>query len=288
MTSAIHPDGAPGTGAPITGRDIHTVTFAGAKGRNQGYDTEEVDAFLERCADGVERLHADLAAARAEIAQLRDKMDRDSRSTEVEQAISVLTTAQQTADQTVADADDYSRRVMAEAQSTYEDARRNAAVLEQEAEEKARAVYDEALQRAVSISRENADYVELLEQNAAAAQQRLEQQTMYLRTLRDSTRTQMESFLEGLLDHLATEYGKADPAAAQAASPASTRSGARRGRRRTAERAALARGAAGRNGSRPSTEASTVTAGRSSSPAAPRATPTVLPQQRGPVDPYGR
>lgn len=286
MTSATQPDGAPVTGAPLTGQDIHAVTFAGAKGRNHGYDTDEVDAFLERCADGVERLHAALAAARVEITQLRDKIDRDSRSTEVEQAVSVLTTAQQTADQTVADADEYSRRVMSEAKDVYEDARRNAAVLEQEAEDKARAVYDEALQRSVSINRENADYVALLEKDAATARQQLEQQTMYLRTLRDSTRTQMESFLEGLLDHLADEYGKADPAAAQAAAGGSTRGTLRRGRRRTAERAALARGAAGRIGAR-ATEDNVAPTVRGVLPATQRPRSAVLPQQPGPVDRYG-
>lgn len=284
MTSATHPEDVPGTGAPITGRDIHTVTFAGAKGYNRGYETDEVDAFLERCADGVERLHAELAAARTEIAALRDKIQRDSRSGEVEQAISVLTTAQQTADQTVADADDYSRRVMGEAQSVYEDARRNAAILEQEAEEKSRAVYDEALKRAVSIDREHDDFRALLEQDAAAARQQLEQQTTYLRTLRDSTRVQMESFLEGLLDHLAAEYGKADPAAAQAVS-VGNRNAQRRGRRRSAERAALARGANG--------QAARSADGRQSStprPATASAGPIgrpALPRQPGPVDPYG-
>lgn len=274
-------------GASITGHDIQTVTFAGAKGRSNGYDTGEVDSFLEWCAHGVDRLHAELVMARAEIDQLRARIERDSRTSEVEQAIGVLTTAQQTADQTVADADEYSRRVMAEAQSVYEDARRNAAVLEQEAETKAQAVYQDALQRAAAIDRENSDLVTLLEQNAASTRQELEQQTMYLKTLRDSTRTQIESFLEGLLDHLAVEYGKADPAAAQAAQaiPASTRSGQRRGRRHRAELAALAR-SNGQSG-RPTPD------GRQ--PSAPRPTPgsagpggrPALPRQPGPVDPYG-
>ena len=75
----------------------------------------------------------------SQIAELQERIDRDSRSNEVAQAISVLITAQQTADKTVAQADGYSAKVMAEARDLYEDTRKNAATLEQETEDKARA-----------------------------------------------------------------------------------------------------------------------------------------------------
>jgi hypothetical protein len=106
---------------------------------------------------------------------------------------------------------------MAEARDLYETARRDAATLEQETQDKARGVYDDALGRATALEREAQDRVSQLTLTAATAQTELDSQTAYLRTLRDATRTQLEVFLEGLLDHVAGEYGRAHPMAAEAA-----------------------------------------------------------------------
>jgi hypothetical protein len=93
-------------------------------------------------------------------------------------------------------------------------------VLEQETESKSRAVYEDALRRAEAIERENEQRVAELTLTAEVAQEELDSQTAYLRTLRDATRTQMEKFLEGMLDHLSDQYGRAHPIAAQAANGA--------------------------------------------------------------------
>jgi DivIVA domain-containing protein len=211
----------------VTGADLQTVTFATSKGFGRGYDQHEVDSFVVRCAQIVDRLRARMdervAQCEAEIARLQDRIERDSRSNEVAQAMSVLITAQETADKTVAQADGYSAKVMAEARELYEDTRRNAATLEQETEDKARHVYEEALSRAETIEREAHEKVAQLTLTAQSTQQELDQQTAYLRTLRDATRVQIESFLEGLLDHVADEYGRAHPMAAEAANAASPR-----------------------------------------------------------------
>ena len=212
----------------ITGAQLNNVTFAAARGFRAGYDEREVDNFLHHSAVAVDRLNERLArseqqlqAAGLEIRQLRDRIDRDSQSEHVQQAINVLTIAQTTADSTVARADEYSAKVMSEAREFDDITRRNAAILEQETEEKARAVYDDALGRVADIERENEDRLARLTQTATIAQQELDGQTTYLRTLRDTTRLQMQVFLEGLLDHLAGEYGRAHPLAAGAAtSPA--------------------------------------------------------------------
>jgi cell division septum initiation protein DivIVA len=209
----------------ITGADFANVTFAPAKGFSRaGYDPREVDAFLVDSADAVNRLNERLVhtekrlqAAAVEIEQLRSRIDRDSRSHHVEQAVSVLTTAQITADNTVARADDYSARVMAEARDFADATRRDAAILEQETEKKAQAVYDDALRRVADFEHANEERLAQLTLSASIAQQELDGQTAYLRTLRDATRVQMEVFLEGLLDHLAEEYGRAHPMAAGAA-----------------------------------------------------------------------
>ena len=58
--------------------------------------------------------------------------------------------------------------------------------------------------------------------NSETVQAELDQQTAYLRTLRDTSRVQIQSFLEGLLDHVTDEYGKAHPIAAEAASAAAS------------------------------------------------------------------
>ena len=218
-------DATSGVPGGITGAELATATFATSKGFGKGgYEPADVDSFLSRSGAAVDRLNVrlaeveqSLADAQAEIAQLRDRIDRDSRSSEVEQAISVLTTAQVTADNTIAHADEYSAKVMAEAQELYETTRRNAAVLEQETESKSRAVYEDALRRAEAIERENEQRVAELTLTAEVAQEELDSQTAYLRTLRDATRTQMEKFLEGMLDHLSDQYGRAHPIAAQAA-----------------------------------------------------------------------
>jgi len=218
-------DATSGVPGGITGAELATATFATSKGFGKGgYEAAEVDSFLSRSGAAVDRLNArladaeqSLAQASAEIDQLRDRIDRDSRSSEVEQAINVLTTAQVTADNTIAHADEYSAKVMAEAQELYETTRRNAAVLEQETESKSRAVYEDAMRRAEAVERENQERVAELTLTAEIAQDELDSQTAYLRTLRDATRTQMEKFLEGMLDHLSDQYGRAHPIAAQAA-----------------------------------------------------------------------
>jgi DivIVA domain-containing protein len=226
----------------VTGTDLRSVTFATSRARGRGYDEQQVGSFVANTAAVVDRLRDHLARQAAEINQLRERIDRDSTSNEVAHAISVLTSAQQTADRTVAEADGYSARVMSEARDLYEDARRNAAVLEQEAEDKARAVYDDATSRAEAIERETVVKIEQLELTSMSAQKELDAQTAYLRTLRDATRTQMEAFLEGLLDRVAEEYGRAHP---MAAAEAANRSAQPRSRR-TGRQPARANGVAGK------------------------------------------
>ena len=206
-----------------TGADLRAISFPASHAFGRGYDPREVDAYAARCAALVDDLRQQLQAQAQQISELRDRIERDSRSQEVVHAVSILTSAQQTADRTVAEADSYSTKVMSDARNLYEDARRNAATLEQETEAKAKHVYDEALARASSLERETEQRVADLTMSAVTAQAELDQQTAYLRTLRDATRTQMEVFLEGMLDRVAEEYGKAHPLAVEAAKDGSRR-----------------------------------------------------------------
>ena len=221
-------DATAGMPDDITGATLTSAAISPAKGFSRGgYDAQEVDRFLRLGAAAVDRLNGRLVAAEqrlreagAQIQELRDRIERDSRTNEVQHAISVLTTAQITADSTVAQADEYSARVMTEARDLYDDARRDAAVLQQETEDKSRAVYEDALQRVADVERENQQRLAQLTLAAVSAQNELDEQTTYLRTLRDAASIQMQKFLEGMLDHVAEEYGRAHPMAAGAAGAA--------------------------------------------------------------------
>src|SRR5690349_9209455 len=106
----------PAAGLPnldaVTGADLQKVTFASSKAFGHGYEQHGVDSFVSRCAAVVDHLRNQLRQQEQELADLRARVERDSRSNEVQHAISVLSTAQQTADRTVAQADEYSTRVM--------------------------------------------------------------------------------------------------------------------------------------------------------------------------------
>jgi DivIVA domain-containing protein len=224
----------------VTGADLRTATFAMSTAFGRGYDQHEVDSFVTRCAAAVDHLRGRLRAATQQVEDLQAQVERSGRSRDVANAMNVLTTAQRTADKTIAEADDYSTTVMAQARDLYEDARRNAAILEQETEDKARSVYQDAVARSEALERETEQRLTELTMSAVTAQQELDAQTAYLRTLRDATRTQMEAFLEGLLDRVAEEYGKAHPLAVEAARDVPRKP--RRGTKGTVAKSAVAKG----------------------------------------------
>ena len=183
-----------GQNGRLTAADLQAVTFHETRGLSRGYDQDEVDAFIDRCAEQIQTL-TDRIARLEEEDTTRAAAPRGDDDV-VLQSVSILTTAQQTADSTVKGADEYSARVMSEARSMHEEARLKAATIVDEAHRLASAAAEQA----------------------AAEQGELERQTMYLRVLRQSSHVQVENFLRGLLDHVTTEYGRADPAAVQAGS----------------------------------------------------------------------
>ena len=138
----------------ITPADIEQMTFSQAKKHEDGYNTEEVDAFLDQLASEVDamlqkiadlkgRLNSSeqqLAAAQAQVAQLKEQIASTpapivqatapaapSTSASESQISRVLIIAQQSADQLV------------------EDARNNAENIRNEADRKAREVIRQAL-----------------------------------------------------------------------------------------------------------------------------------------------
>jgi len=188
----------------LTLSDLQTVRFHEGKGFGPGYDEAEVDAFIARCASELQRLtrRVDELEAQASSSALKGPTDGYIAT----QSATILSAAQQTADSTVKNADEYSARVMAEARAMYDDARRKSTQM---------------LEDAYRVSAEAID-------QANARHEEIERQTVYLRALRDSTKVQVETFLSGLLDHVTSEYGRALPAAVEAvqrvdASPAELR-----------------------------------------------------------------
>lgn len=174
----------------LTGADLKRTKFTLARKYERGYDEAEVDTFVSRCADELEVLRGRIRALEEENKRLRERgggADQD----DVLRSVKVLIQAQRTADTTVAQADEYSARVMTEARALYENARHKAAEMVDEAHDKAK--------------------------KAAAEKGEVEREATYLRTLRDVTRTQIETFLEGILNHVAAEYGRATTEASQAA-----------------------------------------------------------------------
>ena len=176
----------------LTLSDLQTVRFHESQGFGRGYDESEVDAFIARCASELQRLarRVDELEAQASTNAMKGSTDGYIAT----QSATILSAAQQTADTTVKNADEYSARVMAEARTMYDDARRKSTKMLDDAYQVATETIDQANER----------------------HEEIERQTVYLRALRDSTKVQVETFLSGLLDHVTSEYGRALPAAVEA------------------------------------------------------------------------
>lgn len=194
----------------LSAADVHNVLFSRAGIGRRGYDEAEVDFFLERVQTELSRLLGEKVALRDEVAALRHRVSvgegglaplRDEASV---QAVKVLSAAQQTADQYVADADSYSKRLSVEARERYE---RTVS----EAVARAGAVLAEA-EAAAAAAAEAVDSVAATSGGAGGATSaELEQQVAYLRTFSQVCRVQLRSYLEALLRDVELEWGRAHP-----------------------------------------------------------------------------
>jgi DivIVA domain-containing protein len=174
----------------MTGADVRAYAFRETRGLARGYDEGEVQQFVESLARELDEREAELRSHKEEIDHLKRRI-LAAEPDRITESVNVLTRAQKTADETVARADEHSARVMTEARRFYDEARHQAAKIVDEAHRQA----DEMAKR------------------AAVDHGELEAQTVYLQTLREATRTQLEAFLMGLYDHVAREYSRAHPQA---------------------------------------------------------------------------
>ena len=181
-------------GLRLTPADVHSVLFSRAGLMNRGYDETEVDGFLARVQSEFARLMAEKAELRDLVRELQQRVtDGAAPQAPTTQAVRVLSAAQQTADQYVADAEDLSRVMTVEARRQYEDTLR-------EARERADRIVQEAERTAASLA-----------EQAGQEPEALQAQVVYLQAFGRACRTQLRSYLEALLTDVEAEWGRADP-----------------------------------------------------------------------------
>src|SRR4051794_36273321 len=182
MTTGQNPDEIPDapTERGLTPADLHNVRFTRASMMRPGYVDSEVDRVLARVAEELGRLYAEKAALRDQVRSLQAQIDGvvipEAPS---EQAVRILSSAQQTADNYVAEAEEFSRQVTHDARVEYEEMTR-------EARETAGAILQAAQEAAAKIGPTTAG-PEGGERNLAE----LEEQVAYLKAFGQACRTQL-------------------------------------------------------------------------------------------------
>jgi DivIVA domain-containing protein len=174
---------------------VQSVSFPAARLGRRGYDEEHVRAFCEQVHQELVTLLNEKAALWEEVDRLRRRIADDG-SMEAGyrpgdahiQAVSVLSSAQQTADRYVADAQQYSRQLA-------EDARRRRDEVIAEARSHAERLLEEAHAQASHAA------VSVMSAPPAPGSERRdsEAELAYLRTFSDVYRTHLRAYLEALL-----------------------------------------------------------------------------------------
>ncbi len=191
-------------GRRLSPGDVRSLRLTRGTMLRPGYNDVEVDRFLDRVAEELARLHADKAELRDQVRALQEQVaGATAQEAPSDQAVRILAVAQQTADSYVAEAEDFSRQVTADARAQYEDqvrrARDNAGAIIQAAQEA-------AARMTAGDRRPAAD-------GAPRSTQELEAQVAYLKAFGQACRTQLRAYLEALLVDVETEWGRADPGA---------------------------------------------------------------------------
>jgi cell division septum initiation protein DivIVA len=175
-----------------------------------GYNEVEVDRFLDRMAEELAQLHAEKAELRDEVHALREQVAGVSQvAPPSDQAVRILASAQQTADSYVAEAEDFSRQMTADARAQYEEqlrrARENAGAIIQAAQEAAAKMVGGPHPAAAATA----------DAGGERTTQELEEQVAYLKAFAQACRVQLRAYLEALLTDVESEWGRADPASLQ-------------------------------------------------------------------------
>ncbi|TFV64579.1 cell division protein DivIVA [Geodermatophilus sp. DF01-2] len=179
-----------------------------------GYSDVEADRFLDRLADELARLHAEKAELRDEVRALQEQVAGAAAAPEPpsDQAVRILATAQQTADSYVAEAEDFSRQMTADARAQYEEQLR-------QARENAGAIISAAQEAAARLTSGGRPPAADASGAGERTAEELEEQVAYLRAFGQACRTQLRAYLEALLADVEAEWGRADPGALPTAPP---------------------------------------------------------------------
>jgi DivIVA domain-containing protein len=184
--------------------DVQNVRFTRASMLRPGYVETEVDHVMSRVAEELARHIAEKAQLRNEVRALRAHVEgAPVHEPPSEQAVRILSSAQQTADAYVAEAEEFSRQMTSEARTVYEEevrqARENAGAIIQAAQEAA------AKMAGGAVAVGGAD-------TGARSMAELEEQVAYLKAFGQACRVQLRSYLEALLSDVENEWGRANPA----------------------------------------------------------------------------
>jgi DivIVA domain-containing protein len=188
----------------ITPADLQNVRFPRATMMRPGYVDAEVDRVFSRVAEELGRLYAEKAALRDQVRSLQAQVDGVViPEPPSEQAVRILSSAQQTADNYVAEAEEFSRQVTHDARTEYEE-------LTREARETAGAILQAAQEAAAKIGPSSGTGAA---DDGGRTVEELQEQIAYLRTFGQSVRVQLRSYLEALISDVEAEWGRADPSA---------------------------------------------------------------------------
>ena len=183
--------------------DVQNVRFTRASMLRPGYVDTEVDRVMSRVAEELARHIAEKAQLRNEVRALRSQVDgAPVHEPPSEQAVRILSSAQQTADAYVAEAEEFSRQMTSEARTVYEEEVR-------QARENAGAIIQAAQEAAAKLTGPVPAGADI----AGRSVEELEEQVAYLKAFGQAVRVQLRSYLEALITDVESEWGKADPAA---------------------------------------------------------------------------
>jgi DivIVA domain-containing protein len=190
----------------LTPADLRNVRFTHGTRRNPGFDEAEVSRVLNRVGEELSRLIAEKAELRDQVHALREQLSGvQTPEPPSEQAVRILASAQQTADNYVAEAEEFSRQMTSDARAQYEErlreARENAGGIIQAAQEAAARMVAEGVPTGTPVG------------EGGATPEQVEEQVAYLKAFGQAVRVQLKSYLEALLADVEAEWGRADPAA---------------------------------------------------------------------------
>ena len=113
---------------------------------------------MPECAAAVERLETQLTTAQDTVAELRARLELESAEGLIEASVNVLTTAQETADKILAEADHQRDPVKGERLAVLAEARETAVMLSRDSQRRAQQITDAATRQVVALEQEIARF----------------------------------------------------------------------------------------------------------------------------------